>query len=641
MRTLQNIISRYMYLIAGILVAVILAIVLYIEITTEQGLSYESAIRTFSQMEQVLEENQNELEKTQEEYKETCLHNAEVIARIIEGDPDVLNSVEELKEIAASVEVDEIHIFDTTGRIVAGTHPQYYNYTFDSGEQMMFFKPMLEDKTLKLVQDIEPNTAEEKLMQYSALWSNNNEFIVQVGMEPVHVIAVTQKNELSHIFSLFRVNPDISYYAIDAQTGEVVGSSDLKTVGCNLTEIGLVFDDIANDEARFHATINGQHSFCVFKKIGSNYVGRVVLSRDLYQRIPTVMLILLICLTTIALILANAVIRYMNKYVIHEIHNVNKKLKAIANGNLEETVDIQNSIEFAELSKYINAMVKSLLDNNKKMSYVLSKTNLYIGVYEYNKYLDKVRFTDYIPRILSLDPVQIEQLSSDIENFKEFINQIRRNPVPDEQGVYKIGKRYVRLEEIGSNDEKFGVVVDITTEIMKRRELEAERDIDLLTGLYNRRGLDTQLAHLFSTPEKLGYSAIIMTDTDDLKEINDTYGHEIGDIYLKKISELINSLDAKSSIAARQGGDEFVLFLYDYESKNALNKTIESLTYLQNHSSAQLAENLNVPLRFSFGYCLTNENTDFQKLLKEADEKMYENKLERKKGTANRVGGGD
>ena len=100
-----------MYQVTGILVAVILVVVLYIEISNEQELAYESAIRTFSQMEQVLEENQNELEEIQEEYRQTCLHNAEVIARIIESDPDVLDDVEELRKIAKSVEVDEIHIF--------------------------------------------------------------------------------------------------------------------------------------------------------------------------------------------------------------------------------------------------------------------------------------------------------------------------------------------------------------------------------------------------------------------------------------------------------------------------------------------------------------------------------------------------
>lgn len=62
-----------------------------------------------------------------------------------------------------------------------------------------------------------------------------------------------------------------------------------------------------------------------------------------------------------------------------------------------------------------------------------------------------------------------------------------------------------------------------------------ERDIDSLTGLYNRRGLDIQLSKLFEEPEKLGYCAMVMVDADGLKIINDTYGHEKGDIYLKKL----------------------------------------------------------------------------------------------------------
>lgn len=185
MKTLKKIISGYMYRITCILVVVILIMLVYIQIITEQKRAYEDAIGNIAQIESVLEENQQELIAIQEEYRQTCLHNAETVARIIEGNPEVLDDVEELKEIAVSVEIDEIHIFDTTGRIFAGTHPEYYNYTFDSGEQMMFFKPMLEDKSLKLVQDVTPNTAEEKPMQYSAVWSEHGEFIVQVGMEPV------------------------------------------------------------------------------------------------------------------------------------------------------------------------------------------------------------------------------------------------------------------------------------------------------------------------------------------------------------------------------------------------------------------------------------------------------------------------
>lgn len=631
MRTLKRIISRYMYQITLGLVAVILVIVLCLQIINERERAYENALETLSQIEQVLEENQTELVEIQEEYKQTSLHNAEAIARIIEGDPDVVDDLEELNKIAESMEVDEIHIFDETGRIVTGTHPEYYNYTFDSGEQMMFFKPMLEDKSLKLVQEITPNTAEGKLMQYSALWSENGEFIVQVGMQPVNVTKVTEKNKMSYIFSLFRVNVDAGYYAVDAQTGEIVGSTDLENIGCNLTEIGFRLEDIIDDGDGFYAKINGQNSFCVFKKIGTNYVGQVVSLSSLYQRVPAILLTLLVCLAVVSLVLVKAVTKHMNRYVVDEIYDINSKLNAISNGDLQGAVDVRSSVELSKLSDYINKMVKSLLDNNKKMSYVLSKTNLYIGIYEYNSHMDRVRFTEYIPQIFSLEPEAMERLASDIGSFKSFIYEQRQNPVPDEPGVYQVGEKYVKLEEILNNEDVFGVAIDVTVEIMKRRAIEMERDMDPLTGLYNRRGLEIKLSELFAQPEKLRHSAIIMVDADGLKKVNDTYGHETGDVYLVKIAEVINSIGNRSSIASRQGGDEFILFLYDYASEEELTATIDKLKYLQNHSCASIHGNQKFPLRFSYGYSLTREDEDYQTLLKEADEKMYENKLERRK----------
>ena len=634
MLTLKKIISRYMYKISCILVVVILLIVFYVQLKNEQRLSYESSIRTFSQIEQVLEENQKELDEIKQDYKETCLHNAEVIAYIIEGNKDIMNSVDELKELAVSVEVDEIHIFDKTGRIFAGTHPEYYNLTMDSGEQISFFKPMLKDKSLKLVQDITPNSAEEKLMQYSAVWSKNGEYIIQVGMEPVNVMKVTEKNELSYIFSLFRVNPEADYYAINVDSGEVVGSTDLNIVGRNIAGTGLTLKDISNNRAGFHTEVNGQSSYCVFKKIGTSYIGRVISSRNLYQRIPSTIFAIFMCLMTIAYILATAVTRHMNKYVVDEIQEMNEKMELIANGNLEENIKIKSSAEFYELSEYINMLVKSLLDNNKKMSYVLSKTNLYIGVYEYNDNVKKVRITEYVPKILYVGNEEMENICSDVDRFKAFMNDIRKNSIPDEPGIFKVGnhpEHYVRLEESRQNKETFGVIIDVTAEVLRRRKIEEERDIDLLTELFNRRGLETKLSALFNAPDRLGHSAMVMIDADGLKGINDTYGHEMGDAYLNEIAGIIEGFGTRKSIASRQGGDEFVLFMYGYDTEDELMKSINLLEEMQSNTYTNLDVNIRVPLRFSMGYCLTEPDKDYTELLKEADKKMYSNKMERKK----------
>lgn len=631
LKTLKQIISQYMRLLTFILVVLILNVIIYIQVMSEQRQAYENAVRTFRQIEQMLASNQEEIEEVTAQYSETCLCNAEAIAYIIQNDPSVLNSTEELKNIAQLIGVDEIHIFDDTGRIYAGTHPEYYGFSFDSGEQIGFFKPMLEDHTLKLVQEITPNTAEKKLIQYSAVWSENGEFIVQVGMEPVNVMKVTEKNELSYLFSQFRVNLEADYYAIDIESGQIVGSTALDCVGKNLVQIGLDEKSFSEYEKGFHAYVNGRNSYCVFQRAGDNYIGRVIASSDLYSRIPRTTVALAICLTAIAAALNFAITRYMNRYVVDGIHSINEKLSRIAEGNLEEVVDVQSSAEFADLSSYINTMKKSLLDNNRKMSYVLRKTNMCIGVYEYNEHMGRVRFTEYIPMIFALDKKETEKLSSDMVSFQKFISEIRKNIVEGETETFGVKDRYVKLEEIRDNHEIFGVAIDVTESVRRRKEIEAERDIDLLTGLYNRRGMEQKLSALFDDPKEIGHSAIVMIDADNLKVINDTYGHDMGDTYLQSIAGLIQDFGSENSAAARLGGDEFVLFLYHYDSEAKLQDAIKKLVNMQDQRTADLNGDVKVVLKFSLGYSLTKGRKDYQAVLREADERMYENKRERKK----------
>ena len=631
MKKLKTIINTYMYRITCLLIVVVLVILVLVQILTEQRRSYEESIRTIAQIEMLLEENQEELEQIQEEYKQTCLYNAELAAKIIEGAPDILEDIDKLQWIAKSLEVDEIHIFDITGRLIYGTHPDYYGITFDAGEQISFFKPMLSDKNLKLVQDIENNTSEGKPMQYSAVWSEHKEFIVQVGVEPVNVMKVTEKNELSYIFSLFRVSQEASYYAINEATGNIVGSTELDTVGKNAKEIGFDLKTIANDNDGFHMKVNGKLSFCVFDKSGDNYIGCIVAADKLYERVPATVLWIFISLVVVVVLLATSVVFYMNRYVVSKISDINDKLKAIAEGNLDEHVDVQNSVEFSELSGYINYMVKSLVDNNKKMSYALSKTNMHIGTYDYSCHTLNVHYTENIPKIFGLQPEEMKKLSLKQMNFVKFLDELKKNSVSNEYGIYQIGERYIKIEEISESGSVFGVAIDVTAEIKKRLQIEKERDVDTLTGLYNRRGLDARISKLFEHPKTLGHSVIVMVDADGLKGINDTYGHDKGDIYLINIAKTLSSVGAKEHLVARQGGDEFVLFLYGYEDEKMLLEDINKLEGMQSGITAEIGEDLVVNVRFSMGYSILDGENDFQELLKEADEKMYQNKVERKR----------
>jgi len=633
MVSLKRMIRRGMLALALITVIIMLALTVAIQISIEEKNAYENAMKTFTQIEKVLEVNGAELEEIKEEYRQQCLNNAQVIAQVIEGEPDIIYDVDALRELARITEVDEIHLFDTRGHIFAGTHTEYYDFTFDSGEQIAFFKPMLADHSLQLVQDITPNTAEGKLMQYSAVWSRGEDFIVQVGMEPVNITKMTEKNELSYLFPLFRVNPEASFYAVNAESGEIVGSTTPENVGRPVEELGLSFDKIKSEEKGYFATVNGVKSYCVFQRVNENYLGRVVNETELFSRIPVTVLQLAACLAGIVILMSYAITIFMNRFVVEKIQTINQTLHSIAVGNLEETIDVRSSLEFSELSDYLNGVLRSLLDNNRKMSYVLSRTNMYIGVYDYNRQIRRLHYTEYLPQLLGLEEGDMKALAGDFELFHGYMEAVQQEPVPEEPGVFRMAgepDRYLRVEEIDEGEEILGVVIDVTADILRWRKIELERDVDPLTGLYNRRGMDSQLSQLFREPEKLGHSAFVMVDADGLKQVNDTFGHQKGDAYLKTVAELVGSFGSKGCVAARQGGDEFVLFLYDYDSEEALMAVLDTFGMIQDNHIACLEGTACIPIRFSYGWCLTRPGASYSDMIKEADKQMYRNKRKRK-----------
>ncbi|MFR8331671.1 MAG: GGDEF domain-containing protein [Oscillospiraceae bacterium] len=87
----------------------------------------------------------------------------------------------------------------------------------------------------------------------------------------------------------------------------------------------------------------------------------------------------------------------------------------------------------------------------------------------------------------------------------------------------------MRLKALEAGDRYIGVFTDITQEMVEKKKIEYDRDYDIVTNLYNRRAFHERMKALFAQPEKLRVSALMMMDLDNLKYINDTYGHDYGD----------------------------------------------------------------------------------------------------------------
>ena len=175
----------------------------------------------FKQIEQVIEMNEKDLRAEREEFSKLCIQKADMVEYFVEHEPDVVSDLEHMQELARMMDVDEIHFFNKEGEIYTGTHPEYYEYTVYTGEQIGFFKQMLEDTTEKLCQDIMPNTAEGKEMQYAAVWLNDKSGFVQIGMRPERLLSLMEEKSLQSIIASIPFEEREYFHIIDIKQGKI------------------------------------------------------------------------------------------------------------------------------------------------------------------------------------------------------------------------------------------------------------------------------------------------------------------------------------------------------------------------------------------------------------------------------------
>jgi diguanylate cyclase (GGDEF)-like protein len=120
-------------------------------------------------------------------------------------------------------------------------------------------------------------------------------------------------------------------------------------------------------------------------------------------------------------------------------------------------------------------------------------------------------------------------------------------------------------------------------EIEKLQSILREQAIrDSLTGLYNRRYMEEALRQEHARAIREGHQiSVVMLDMDDLKRVNDTYGHIAGDRALKILSEQLIGMTRVEDIACRYGGDEFLIILHNMPATEAVKRAEEWRSKLQ------------------------------------------------------------
>ncbi len=263
-----------------------------------------------------------------------ALTKAQALSAFIAADPTVIQSTERLEALLEKLDVDELHISDERGILIASIPEVYKGYDMSTGAQARAFLPALTQPDFTLVQEPQANSLGVST-QYAGVARRDRPGIIQIGYRP------TRREQAERV-------ADINTIAQGFQIG-------------NEGKLRILPNAEGQTERRYyHATVDGVPSICYavpqgeLLLIGTLPESEMYLSRNEVLRILVIANVLLF---TIIFLLVSWLLQHV---VIKGIYSVNSSLNEITNGNLNEEVSVHTTTEFRDLSAGINQTVAAL-----------------------------------------------------------------------------------------------------------------------------------------------------------------------------------------------------------------------------------------------------------------------------------------
>jgi len=171
-------------------------------------------------------------------------------------------------------------------------------------------------------------------------------------------------------------------------------------------------------------------------------------------------------------------------------------------------------------------------------------------------------------------------------------------------------------------------IIDLHRELAaKTQKLEEAARTDPLTALPNRRAIEEWAARQLRGSARHGFPLwVVIGDIDSFKTINDTFGHDAGDIVLKTFADVLQKSTRASDICGRLGGDEFVMVITHVES-DKIEETLDRLRERFAELSFPLqGQSVRVTASFGVSGVLDHRMHEYSALLRQADQMLYEAK---------------
>lgn len=332
---------------------------------------------------------------------------------------------------------------------------------------------------------------------------------------------------------------------------------------------------------------------------------------------------------------------FLTTGITNPLHLLMKSLKGIS---VHKIILSRTGVkEFDELAGEIERLSASIYKAGSKVADIIEKSDLSLGICEFNEggILEKNIFcTKKFMEILQLPMGNWSNNYINKAAFLRLTSEIHDKAAaePEEADTHwfikKDGnKRFIKVKIVEDTVEgaknKLIIVMDVTSEIEEKHKIMHDRDYDVLTNLYNRRAFVKKVTALLDG--KICKTGVLsIWDLDNLKYMNDTYGHDIGDQYIRLLADTLRRNHQSNLITARMSGDEFMVFMYNQNVDEICAKLRDIHSqFIKEKITTSDGQIISVSVSAGMSIYKTDAY-EFGELLRYADFAMYEVKKKEK-----------
>lgn len=312
--------------------------------------------------------------------------------------------------------------------------------------------------------------------------------------------------------------------------------------------------------------------------------------------------------------------------ITNPIVALSKKLERI---DPEDSVKLEkiHITEIDDLTSALELSSRAIAASSSRLSTIINMTGVSIGGYEHRFNDDNVYLTDLTVQMFGIDSPRKLPYSE----FTALMDGVGLIPYDGHAGVYTMtakdgSTKWFRIKSVESDFSENVFAMDITSEILDLKRVEYERDHDSLTKMLNRKAFLQSVGDIIKE-NKYETGALLLIDIDNLKFVNDTYGHDCGDRYICALAEALRGFGDEGGVISRMGGDEFTIYIPSDKGDGYIRDKLNYILERAKHTGIDLPDGGYQALRFSAGISwYPKDASEVDVLVKYADFSMYETK---------------